>query len=755
MKKASYKLKITFIFAFAFALSLAMGVSFANVTASAETDLRGWRVSSPNGMINFDKTGVLISDPLTEDNNGISENYIRAEYIYPSDMENGLEFAYMLPDDESFSVGEEVYVFENPHGATVLDKGAVINDARFYNHSYVKFTVTDGNGNGFEATFYHQYSDDNANYPNRIFVNLCYLGQSIKADGSDGKENGRHYVETVYSYKTNFGVWHTLSCCKENGWYMIAADGTNFVPVAQYGSFDLSAAKVAVEAKAIAVPDMNVALKTPERSYEKSVYGPWMTLGESKVERDFDGTYRFEVDEHNDLLPWTAAYTGNMLMRERVFSTKGYSVDEPIIIDCCLDGNGPQNYLAIKLGRTPLDGLTPIRYEKMGGGASVIESPFEDEGQLAYSESGSCVFVGKLAVSARIEIDDFGMTDYYVAWNAVPKNREVYDGVSTLDRISFIVNDNGTDVYFNDIYVYTFRSMKRSFFEQSGYMAYPYICFSEIPRQPDKNNVLHLRGVNAPYDSGLPVKKYKLSEGDFNISLENYGENISLFYDKDMKQAVNAADYSYSEGILTLKRSFFTGKTYGLNEIFASSENGAQFIRVRYYPDNYVENLPTVVASQRDDLGIPTVVFDRKTVTGYKVENRTVSDIETADNASDLRIKLSLFYDKFSTVYGWGITDKDYMYNERQGTLLIRNGFLQSHENGVYGLVLVTKDEDGITREAKFNVKIVNYSSFEVTVTENVKGCGGAAEGNAFIVAATLFALAAITIKTRKSKKII
>ncbi|MBQ7163852.1 MAG: hypothetical protein IJR61_00810 [Clostridia bacterium] len=95
------------------------------------------------------------------------------------------------------------------------------------------------------------------------------------------------------------------------------------------------------------------------------------------------------------------------------------------------------------------------------------------------------------------------------------------------------------------------------------------------------------------------------------------------------------------------------------------------------------------------------------------------------------------------------------MYNERQGTLLIRNGFLQSHENGVYGLVLVTKDEDGITREAKFNVKIVNYSSFEVTVTENVKGCGGAAEGNAFIVAATLFALAAITIKTRKSKKII
>ena len=97
------------------------------------------------------------------------------------------------------------------------------------------------------------------------------------------------------------------------------------------------------------------------------------------------------------------------------------------------------------------------------------------------------------------------------------------------------------------------------------------------------------------------------------------------------------------------------------------------------------------------------------------------------------------------------------MYNERQGTLLIRNNFLAGHANGIYSMVLVTEDEDGISRETKFNVKIVNYSAFEVTITEEVStGCGGAAEGEAALVTVfALFALAAITLKTRKSKNII
>ena len=478
-----------------------------------------------------------------------------------------------------------------------------------------------------------------------------------------------------------------------------------------------------------------------------------MTLGESIVERESDGTLRFEVDERNDLLPWTAAYTGNMMMRERVVSTKGYSVDEPIVIECCLDGNGPQNYLAVKLGRSPFEKLTPLMYEKMGTGAIVTKSPFEDELDLAYSNIGSCMFIGKLAVSARIDVEN-GLTDYYVAWNAQPNNLESYEGPSSLDRISFVINDNGTDVYFNDIYVYTFKNMKRSFFASSGYMAYPYFCFSEIPRQPDKNNVLHIRGVNAPYDSGLPVKKYKRADGDLEITLENYGEDISLFYDKDMKQAVDPADYSYASGILTIKQSYFAGKNFGLNELFAKSVNGAQYLRIRYFPDDYVENVPTVVASEKDDLGNPTVVFDRKTVTSYQIENSAVNSIETEDNTLDLRIKLSLYNNDFESIYGWGITNSDYMYNERQGSLLIRNSFLMGHENGIYNLVLVTTDEDGISHETKFSVKIINYSAFEVTVTETVSGgCGGAAEGNAaFVSVLALFALAAITLKTRKSK---
>ncbi|MBP5466629.1 MAG: hypothetical protein J6Y43_03600 [Clostridia bacterium] len=557
----------------------------------------------------------------------------------------------------------------------------------------------------------------------------------------------------MYSYRSTFGVWHTLSCFKTNGWFVIAADGTTFVPVPDYGTFDLSSAKVSVEVKSVSTPELKVALKTPEQNFEKSVYGTWMTLGESKVEREYDGTLRMEVEEKNDLLDWTAANTGNMLMRERVFSTKGYSVDQPIVIDCCLDyGVGPQNYLAIKLGRSPLDATTPIKYEKMGKGSTVSVSPFADEGKLAYSETGSSVFIGALAISARIDVDD-GLTDYYVAWNVKPNNQGVYQGISSLDRISFQVNDNGTDVFFNNIYAYTFKNMKRSFFAQSGYMAYPYICFSEIPRQPDKNNVLHLTGVNAPYDDGLPVKKYKSSDGDLNITLENYGAEISLYQDKDLKREVNAADYSYADGVLTLKRSFFTGRPFGLNEIFAASENGVRYLKVRYFPDDYVENPPTVAASQWDDLGVPTVVYDRKTVVSYTVENGAVKNIKTQDNTNDMRIKLSLNGYTFDYIYGWGILNSDYMYNEKQGTLLIRNSFLTEHANGSYSLVLVVRDEDDIARETKFNVSLVNYSAFEATYTEEIEGCGSAVQGEtAVAVVLALCVLSFITVRTRKSK---
>ena len=760
MEKTISKFRLTVIFALTLLFSLAIGASaFKADLAYGDTDLRGWRVASPHRINNYDRTGVMIDTPSEENNNGIIENYIRADYVYTSNLETGLEFSYMLPDEEAFTVGEEVYVFEHPTAPTIVDKGAIINDARYYDHSYVKFTVEGAGGNGFEAVFYHQYADDNASYPNRIFVNLYYTSSSIRADGSDSKVNGRHYVETVFSYQPNYGVWHTLSCCKANGWLLIAADGTNFVPVAEYGSFDLSGARVKVEAKSIVTPKMSIALRTPESSFDKSVYGTWMTLGESNVTREYDGTYRMEVAEHNDLLPWTAASTGSMLMRERVFSTKGYSVDEPIVIDCSLDGNGPQNYLAIKLGRSPLDAVTPLRYDRMGTGNIVRESPFEDEMELAYSESGSSLFIGKNAIGARVDVDDGPYTtDYVVRWAITSKNVESYEGYNTIDKITFIVNDNGTDVYMNNVYAYTFRNMPRSFYAESGYMAYPYFAFSEYPRQPDRNNVIHIRGVNAPYDGGLPVKKYMSSEGDLDITLDSYGEEISLYLDKDLRQPVNPADYSYNgeDGVLTLKTSFFAGKTYGLNEFFVASENGVCYMRVRYFPENYVENVPTIVASQKDDMGTPTVVFDRKTIVSYQIneEERIVHSIVTDDSGSDLRVKLSLYANKFVKVYGWGITDAEYMYNERQGTLLIRNSFLSEHANGTYTLFLVTEDEDGISRETKFNVEIVNYSPFEVTITETVSsGCGGAAESQgAIILALAIFAVAAKALITRKSK---
>jgi len=732
-----------------------LGATLFSLEAYAQTDYRGWRVDGSE-ITAFDKTGVSIENPTTVNNGGIIENYLNASYVYNVDMNAGQQFSYMIPDDMGLSVGEEVYVFERPNETAIVDRGDVINDARYFNHSYVKFTVKNQAGEGFEVVFYHQYSQDNVGYANKIFANLYYLSPSITEDLVNNKQRGRHYVETVYSYEPHFGVWHTLSCFSHNGWFFISADGTSFVPQPEYGNFDLSKATVTVEAKSIDMPEMQLCLKTPETKFERNVYDNWMTLGESNVDREDDGTLKFEVDEKNDRLSWNSASSGNLLLRERVSSLKGYSVDEPIVIDCCLDGDGPQNYLAVKLGYSPLELATPITYDNMGRSSTVnIDNPFNDEAAIAYSEIGSCLFVGTLAISARIDSETVpNMTDYVVAWQAVPNNRDYYRGTSSLDQIKFIVTNDGTEVYFNGLYVFTFKNMKREDFAKSNYMAYPYFAFSEYPAQPDKNNVLHVKGVNAPTGESGTVKKFKKADGTLKFKLETYGEEVSLFTDKEFKQAVSTSMFTCENGELSIKSDYFNGKPYGISEFYAKTENGVEVLKVRYVPDTYVQLMPEIESKDVDELGNALVTFDRKIVTGYTVENGAVTNIQTEDSTLDLRVKLNLKGHEFVKIYGWGMSSASYMYNERQSIVLIRNSFLMHMDNGEYALILVTKDSDGVEQETRFTVKIINYSAFEVKAEEPQKGgCGGYANSSLPLIALPILATALFMAKTRKSIK--
>ena len=767
----------------AFGLSCVAGLAAIQpqTANAAETDYRGWRVSDPQQITAYEKTGVNVSKPTrVEDSYGVKQDFINVDYIYSVDMEAGQEFAYMLPDDTSLSIGEEVYQFQYPNKEAIIDRGEVINDARYFNHSYVKFTVLNDEKEGFEVVFYHQYADDNTANPNRIYANLYYLSPSIKADGTDGKTNGKHYVETVFSYEPNFQTWHTMSCFKENDWIFISVDGTSFVPVPEYSDIDLSSARVSIESKSIEVPYMQLDLKAPNTKFEKNTYdGAWMTLGESDVTREQDGTLRFDINEKNDQLSWVYdASTTNMLLRERVISMKGYSVDEPIVIQCTMD-KGPQNYYAVKLTSNPFETAMPIKYNLGGVGSTVdsLNSPFHQEGRLAFSEIGSCMFVGTTAISARIIPEDNPTTtEYYVAWSCIPNNTSTYQGYSSLDEIKFIVGEAGTDVYFNGVFAFTLRNMTRETFADSNYMAYPYFAFSELPPQPEKSNIFHLKGVNAPYVKHDSVTRYKAADGDLTFDANFYGAEAKLAYDKDGRQLVNATAYSYEAGengavgTLTLTAGVFRGRPFGLNSIYVITENGVDEISVRYLPDSYVELTPEFVTDDRDELGNYKVSYERKIVTGYDFiyddEGNIINigTIYTEDSTLDLRMSLKLYEYEFVRLYGYGISTANYMYNERQGTLLIRNAFLMSMDNGEYTFTLVTKDSDGVERQTKFTIEIVNYLPFEVVLPgeeeeqqpadtnqqQAMISCSAALNSSYVWAIALILGAACVTIKNKK-----
>ena len=93
-----------------------------------------------------------------------------------------------------------------------------------------------------------------------------------------------------------------------------------------------------------------------------------------------------------------------------------------------------------------------------------------------------------------------------------------------------------------------------------------------------------------------------------------------------------------------------------------------------------------------------------------------VGTIYTEDSTLDLRMGVKFYEYEFVRIYGYGIQESQYMYNERQGTLLIRNAFLTSMDNGSYTFTLVTKDSDGVERQTKFTIEIVNYLPFEIVL---------------------------------------
>ena len=655
-------------------LALLVFMPAAGFRAASAASARDWTSGANNIAVHTANT-VRLTDPQCDGSGGIDRTYLRASYNFTVDLREGREFGYYLPDDGSLSVGDEVAVFENPLGSTIPDKGKIMDDGRRFDHSYVRFTAKNAVGEGFEATFYHQRPDTDRVNAYRIEVNLSYIDPALMT--------GRRYVETLYSYTNNFGVWHTLSCYRFNGMYYISADGSCFVPVGDFSGMDLSAAAVTVETKSIETPAPKLILKSPTPNFKRHNFGSWTTLGESAVSREADGTYRVEMNERSDRLSSALIGDGDIKLRERIVCTQGFDVDEPIVLEISHDlTNSPASWWAFHLAPEPFAGAAPLVYGAGGLGDGKEAAPFVRTYQL---ERGAGFVDGLrgLYVTNALTGGAARMSD--VSSN----NPGTYQMRRDLDRIELRVGASNTQCWYNGGRIFDLN-MKRADFAEGGYKAYPYFMANEFPADPRRANVFHVKGVNAPRNDGPVSVRYKDSDvSEPAFRLETYGQSPQFYANKELTVLFPPQHYTFENGVLTVKKSFFADKSFNLYEIFASTRGGAEYLKIRYADQSAPSGAPEQIG------GAAFFVRGSEDNLSFYMEMKNMT---------------------FIRIYGEGIVEDWYTYNPTAKRVVIRNEFVSRFDYGEHEMMLMSEDLDGLTYETKITVKVVKSAPARIWV---------------------------------------
>ena len=430
--------------------------------------------------------------------------------------------------------------------------------------------------------------------------------------------------------------------------------------------------------------DVNVPrikLKRPESEFGKVTFGDWGTLGESEITQNFDGTYRLEVEEKSDL-----HHNGNLILRETIFNVRGYDVRKPINIEMSHENNSTVSmWFGVGLGTTPYSGIR-TRVCAGAGKGSVISDPFHADPLVANGGVYVYVWMNMIQNGAT-----GGMTDF------ITNRTGTYVSHSNLDRITYEVGEESTKLYYNDLLMFDDINVKLSDFDESGGKAYPFFMFVETPVNPNRNNVLHIKGVNAPLRETYGTVQYRDdAAGDLKIPLQNYGSNLKIYEDKECSETIdeNLYDYDTEKGILSISKLYFSEKPYKITELFAVNEGGIEYIPVRY-----IDSLIPVGAPVLSE----TEFVYRK---GSKENIILYADMNNR---------------KFSRVYGAGMFLKDSIYNEVTERLIIMSSFLENLDAGEYEIHVESVDEDEIYMATTLKLTVLSDDE-----TGN-GGCGSSA----------------------------
>ncbi len=663
---------------------------------AAESDWSGDGVTVAAGELG----GTLVTNATGEEH-GVT-------YAQEVDFVKGAKVSVAFMDESYFPL----HVENN-------EPTAFLNDT-----DYLKFTALQ-NGKGVEVKVYAMYAnnDGRAIAKAKMLVEVTYL---------DGEK--RDYAESFETYVNVHSQIHSMQIRKEGDFLYVSFDDLTAVPVAKYASLDLSAATLTVSSKNAASSHKYEIIGVSDKDLTSFIYhDEWGTLGATKVTENADGTTVYDIKDGR-----MGQYNGSEArVRENLVNVKGFDVTKPIVIEAQYEiVNTMAVWWAIALGETPYGNLDRMVYY------------LEQDGEHARGDL-------KKSYGSNNMTSDYGVMFQTVSGMAQPQIEQNtvayvtragaggYKDRSNLDTIVIEIGEEGTKWTYNNTVLFESIQPKRSDFKSGK--VYPYFHFIGTPANPNKENKVVVKGVNAPKITDAENSySYLVGSSDpVVVGLENY-ENVNgalaLYYDGACTQAVDASQYEYdaAEKKLTVKSGAFASFSAGQNTLFAKNDGGSEQINILVR-----------------DAGEATVPPEVEKETYYYKKGDT----------ADLEIKVDIHNGTFQKVNGGGLSSSRYTFvapegDSTVGTIVISGEkFLSGKDYGELKFTVYTVDIYGETYTDVFYVNIVDKLPDEGGKPDDGdgdqgngggKGCGGVAAAISLPAAALAIAGAAFALLRKK-----
>jgi len=642
---------------------MAASFCFASaIFASADVSLLAWEIDGTDSNVTLDNS---------------NSNYTAVAGIVDSPVKLRLSGAVNVNEGFSFR-----YLFVNANNIDVKE------GVRDSGDNYIKTTIMSGDI-GIQIVTYAKYIKAQ-NAPSQLAQmenDIFYIDPAVKNTSAKDNAAGIRYLETIETYVATDGEFHTIDLHKEDGLWFIATDGLSAMPIPEYNSMDLSNATVQFEVYSKAKAPAFRVYKPAAGALKQYIHHDMVQFGSDEITKLSDDTTRFRI---RDKL--AAKNPGSQIRyREQLISSKGYDVRQPINLEFSYDvSDASAVWYAVGLGRPNVySTITKLKYNVFG-----YDGDPKSTGLSSYSDN----------IAAKNDAIMFQTTTglaqpYYVGQNnrlspyLTNSASKPYSGRGNMDLLTFVVKENGTDLYHNGELLFDNLVTKLSDFESNGYMAYPFFHFFEDNANPLKGNTIVIKGVNAARrtdDSELKVVGG--SNTDLQIGLDNNdnGEITLHQYVGGTLTAVNSSLYSYDaqNKLLTVKYGFFEGKAYGLHNLYARNNSGSEEIVVR--------------------------LSDPELVTQPPVPEQDVIYWKQEGGTEDLLVKVDVKNGIFMSFSGGGITRSQWE-SEQEGTIVtitIDKDFLNNKKDGTYTFTVRTGNIEQEEFTATFRI-IVNQTGTE------------------------------------------